>query len=91
MNNTKYEKLINGFKNHYKNLIVTSVIDYDDKYIIIEALENTNKKDYNDPYYAVEKKSGDVTHFSPAFDIDKFFDAVENRMIFSSNGGKTNE
>ena len=83
--NPKYQKLIDTFKSSHVNLTVTTIIDYDNKYLVVEAVEDINKKDYNDPLYAIEKKTGIVTHFSPAFDFDKFFEATENRLLYSIN------
>lgn len=79
-----YKKLVDAFKKNNRSLQVTTVIDYDDKYLLIEAVEDTTQRDYNDPLYAVEKKTGKVSHFSPAFDFEKFFDALENRIIYSA-------
>lgn len=83
--NPKYQKLIDTFKSSHVNLTVTTIIDYDNKYLVVEAVENINKKDYNDPLYAIEKRTGKVTHFSPAFDFDKFFEATEKRLLYSIN------
>lgn len=83
--NPKYQKLIDVFKSSYANLTVTTIIDYDNKYLVVEAVEDINKKDYNDPLYAIEKRTGKVTHFSPAFDFDKFFEATEKRLLYSIN------
>lgn len=83
--NSKYQKLIDSFRTSHNNLTITTVIDYDNKYLVVEALEDTDKKDYNDPLYAIEKRTGKVTHFSPAFDFDKFFEATEKRLLYSLN------
>lgn len=83
--NERYEKLIDKFKASHKNLIITTIIDYDNKYLVVEAVEDINVKDYNDPLFAIEKRTGKVSHFSPAFDFEKFFDATENRLLFSIN------
>lgn len=85
--NDKFEKLISRFKTNHRDLKVTAVIDYDEKYLVIEALAHGGEKDYNDPLYAIDKNSGRESNFSPAFDFDKFFEAAENRMIFSETNG----
>lgn len=60
---------------------ITMCLDYDNKHYIFEALIDPKKTDYDAPFYAVDKSSGKVTCFSPAEDLDKFFDALDNGQI----------
>lgn len=82
----KYKKLVDAFRKANRNLQITTILDYDDTYLIIEAVKNTTTVDYNDPLYAINKDTGKITNFSPAFDFDKYFDALENRVIYSVLG-----
>lgn len=79
-----FEDAIKRFKSQFPELIVLRCIDYDDKHFVIEAVENLDITDYNDPYYGVDKDTGEVTGFIPSLDLDAFFDAVEERTVFTS-------
>ena len=81
-------KAIRAFKAKFPKLIVTRVIDYDREHFVVEALENLSKPNYNNPYYGVDKKTYKITGFIPSFDMDAFIDAVENRTVYSLNGGE---
>lgn len=64
-----------------KGLVITHCCDYDNDYYIFTMLENKNKRDINDPFYAVSKKDGSVYNFSPSGDFAKFAEAMEKRSI----------
>lgn len=76
---------IDTFKRRFPKLVVTRCVDYNERYFVIEAVENPNVPNYNSPYYGIDKISGKITSFIPTLDLDAFFEAVENRTIFSSN------
>lgn len=63
------------------NLTVTSMVDYNQQYFVVCAVEDVNKADYNAPYYAIDKNTGKIVLFTPGEDFDSFFDAVDNRSI----------
>ena len=71
------------FESKFSNLTITRIIDYNDLYYVIEAVEDINEVDYNDPYYMVEKETKEILPYTPAFDIDYFFEALENRTVYS--------
>lgn len=77
------QQAMNTFKKHFPKLTITKCVDYDKRHYVIEAVENINVTDYNSPYYAVHKISGKITSFSPSFDLDAFFDAIDNRTVYS--------
>lgn len=79
-----YRKTIAVFTKKFPNLTVTRCIDYDKRHFVIEAVEDTTATDHNSPYYGVDKKTGKITGFVPALDLDAFFDAVEKRTIYSA-------
>ena len=64
-------------------LIILKIIDYDKDCYVIEAVESLDAPNYNSPYYAILKESGKVTSFVPTLDLDAFFEAMENRTLFS--------
>ena len=80
---TGVRKFIAAFESANKNLTVTTVVDYDNNSFLVEAMEDLDNPDKNDPWYRVNKKTGKTTPFSPMFEMDKFFDAIENRRVYS--------
>lgn len=79
-----YKQVIVIFTKRFPKLTVLKCIDYADDYYVLEAVENPDAVDYNLPYYAVNKESGMITSFAPTLDLDAFFDAVENRTVYST-------
>lgn len=79
-------RVIKHFNKSFPDLTVTRVIDYDRKHYVVEALRDINSADYNCPYYGVDKNSGKITSFIPTLDLDAFFDAAENRTLYSADG-----
>jgi hypothetical protein len=75
---------MNIFNAKFPNLTITRCVDYDQFHFVIEAVENVNVANYNDPYYSVDKRSGKITSFIPTLDLDAFFEAVENRTVYST-------
>lgn len=74
----------NIFKKRFSNLVILRCVDYSDTHYIFEAVENPHVIDHNSPYYTLDKKTGEVSVFIPTLDLDAFFDAVENRTIYST-------
>lgn len=69
------------FRKQYPNLTVTEMLDYSRTYFLITAVKDVTKNDYNDPYYAVNKKTGQIMHYHPMSDLENFIDAKQNRVI----------
>lgn len=67
------------------NSTATAVIDYNDDFYVVEVIDNNSlsgETDYNCPYVAVSKSTGNVAGFTPMEDLDAFFEAVENRTTY---------
>ena len=79
----KFTEAIKVFKREFPELTITRVLDYDRKHFVIEAVKDLDIADYNCPYYGLDKHSGEITSFIPTFDLDEFFDAIENRTVYS--------
>lgn len=79
-----YQEAITVFNVQFPKLTVLKCIDYDKRHFVLEAVESSDDVDHNDPYFAVDKRTGKVTGFIPAFDLDAFFDAIENRTVYST-------
>lgn len=76
-------EVIKKFKREFPELTITRVLDYDKRHFVVEAVKSLDISDYNCPYYGVDKRTGKITSFIPTFDLDAFFDAIENRTIYS--------
>jgi len=75
------KEAVASVKKVHPNHVPTQVLDYDNDYYIVEALPKGVDKSSDDPYYAVEKKTGKVYFYHPGGDFIKFFDALDNRAI----------
>lgn len=64
------------FKKAHPDLEVRACCFYDNRYFIFTALPKGVEIDYNDPFYAVDKKTGIVSNFSPAGNIAKWAEAM---------------
>lgn len=56
---------------------VTQVIDLNDKYYIVEAPKRNVKRDFNDPYFAVNKSTEKILPFFPSA-YPAFFEAMRD-------------
>ena len=74
-----HPEAVKAFLKKFPNLIPKQIIDYDDEHYIIEALPEGVEVSYDDPFYGVDKNTGQVTYFSIGPERVKFFDALENR------------
>jgi len=66
------------FKKKMPELTVTAAAFYKGKYYLFNAQKNPNEVDYNDPFYVVDKNTGEVGHLLPMLDLDGFNDAIRN-------------
>lgn len=62
-------------------LTIIKAVDYDSKYYLFSAVENPNEPDFNDPYYVVDKNTGEVYSFSPMKELPKFLTALHTKTI----------
>lgn len=60
----------------HPELTITECVELPNHWLFT-AVENPNETDYNDPFYAIEKRSGKVCSYSPFDDIDNFNNAKE--------------
>ena len=72
------------FTKRFPELTVLRCVDYADDFYVLEAVEDQDAIDYNSPYYALSKTDGRIMSFAPNLDLDAFFDAVENRTVYST-------
>ena len=72
---------IKRLKAKYPKLHVIDGCDYDKDHYMFTAVEDPNKVDYNDPYYAVNKKSGLIYSVDPTADLAKFSRAYYERNL----------
>ena len=67
---------INNAKNLFmrKNpdLTVTDIFDYDDDHFVLVAVKDPSRNDWIDPYYYVDKKTGETGAFCIGDDFEKF-------------------
>lgn len=57
-------------------LVIEKIFDWDDKHYVVVAMPNDGK-DYFDPYYGLDKITGEITTFSPGSNLEKFLDLMD--------------
>jgi hypothetical protein len=72
---------VNLLKRKEPKLTITGMADYNSAYYLISAQENAKEPDYSGNYFAVNKRSGAISYYTPGADFDNFFDAINNRRI----------
>ena len=60
--------------------IITEAFLYKDSYLFT-APKSMEGIDYGDPYYLVDKKTGQVRNFLPMTDLSGFFNAMANHPV----------
>ena len=60
----------------HKNTKLVDCIEYEDCYIFC-GVEPSGYRNY----YSVDKKTGRIEYYSPAGEIDKFINAIENHRV----------
>ncbi len=74
------KKAYNIFKLKY-SYVIEDIIDYDSDWYIFAVIKDKNNIDFNDPYYALNKSTGEIVNFSPADDMLKFVKALRTKKI----------
>lgn len=70
-----------SFMKKHPGLTVTEAAEYDDKYFLFVAVEDPDRIDYGDPFYLIDRKTGEIKNFSPIDDLDKFEEALDERDL----------
>ena len=66
------EKALQLFREKYPQMIVVQIMDLK-KYFVITATENLSAiQEEIDPYYFVDKKTGEIGSYSPTTDLNAF-------------------
>ena len=68
-----------AFKDKY---VVERIADYDKDYFIFIAKPKTNMDAKFNTTYALNKNNGKIAGFAPSGDFEKFFDAMENGVVY---------
>ncbi len=77
---------VKKFREAYPDLSIVKAAVYDKAYYLFEAVEDTNKVDYNSPFYLMEGKTGDILPFTPTMDILGFHEAFREHQIRIDGG-----
>lgn len=65
----------------FPNRVPSAVFDYDRENYIVAAPLRGVPRDFDGAFFSVNKVSGKVSVFFPGEDYDKFFDAIDNRLL----------
>lgn len=70
------------FTEYYPNLMIVAIYRLSKSEYVVEALEDVNVKNYNDPFYKVNINTGRVTGYLPILELDRFMKAVEKNRVY---------
>ena len=80
------KEAVQRFQKANPDLTVTRAGDWDADWYVLEAVKEPGKPDYSDPFYGVNKHTGQITGFSPAGNFQKFA-----RVMGFQNGSQEDE
>lgn len=75
----KYDVVKEKFEDAYDELIVTTVVDYNDRYVVVGCKRKDGEERIPGDTYKIEKRTGKVEFFSPIMDLDGFGKALKER------------
>lgn len=73
--------LVKKVESTFPGVKVKEIFDYSGEWYMVMATDKDDI-DYNSPYYLVGKTNGRVCTFNPLDDLDKFDDALKNKIDF---------
>lgn len=74
----------NKISKAYPNMSITSAVNYNDEYYVFALTKDPKNPGVDDPYYAVNKKTGAIVGFVPD-DLIEYLDALEKRSLDFEN------
>lgn len=61
------------FEEQNPELTITKIVDYDNQsYVLCAVKDPDNSFDEMDPFYSVDKRTKEISWFSPMLDLEKF-------------------
>lgn len=72
---------IDGILRLFDDRVVSNIIDHDDETYIVEVSDG-DTSNISDPFYIVDKNTGDKEIYDISEDLDSFFDEYENKSIY---------
>lgn len=70
------------FTSQEPNLTILSIYRFSNTEYLVEAVEDPNEADMNDPFYTVDIRNKTVKNYLPMADMERFSDATENHVIY---------
>lgn len=78
------EEIIKKFKVKFPTNTVSLIVDYDAESYVVCCMENGLSEDYNNPYYIIDKKNGEISGFSVPHNLTKFMQAADKNTIYKT-------
>lgn len=69
------EEALKIAKKRYPKIEFVRGIDFGDLYVF-EGSNNKSEIDYDEPFFGVSKKTGEIDLFSPSYDFENFLDSM---------------
>ena len=76
------ERIKTIFSSQKPNLTILSIYRLSNIEYLVEAVEDTNMTNMNDPFYLVNIRSATVKNYLPMADLERFSNATENHVIY---------
>lgn len=75
-------EIVNIFSQNKSDLTITGIYGLTETEYIVEAVEDTNEENFNDPFYKVDITTKIVSNYLPMTELDRFIEAVEKRTLY---------
>ena len=78
-NKTNCDEIKKTFEKEIQELKVISIMDLNNQYMVVTCQPKNGKRTIPGISYKINKKTGDVAHYSPIENLEEFEDALNNR------------
>lgn len=65
----------------HPELYITDGVDYDEDLFVFTAVDDPSATQYDDPFYSVNKRTGEIKPFLPILNLKKFSEAQRTRLL----------
>jgi hypothetical protein len=70
------------FNRQKPGLTITGIYQLSNVEYVVEAVEEVNAENYNDPFYKVDTRTWKITNYLPIAELERFMNAVENHTVY---------
>lgn len=74
---------VNEILELFNGRVVSNIVDHDDDSYIVEVSDG-DESNISDPFYIVNKNTGDKEIYDISEDLDSFFDEYDSKSIYKA-------